>query len=107
MMMETLVISCKDNVGNIPNCVFRLSPHFSSTLHPYPMLLKLYYTIVFVLTWSVGLFGQDKSLLQSIKQDSALDVYLALDWKEIDKLKDEKTYVPASVTLVTGTQDTL
>ena len=46
-------------------------------------------------------------MLQSIKQDSALDVYLTLDWKQIEKLKNEKTYVPASVKLVTGKQDTL
>jgi len=47
------------------------------------------------------------SLLQEIRQDSAIDLYLALDWKEIEKKKKEKTYVPAKVILVTAGRDSI
>lgn len=47
------------------------------------------------------------SLLQSIQQDSAIDLYLTSDWKEIQKNKNEKAYVPAKVVLITGHMDTL
>ncbi len=50
---------------------------------------------------SLVLTGQATSLLQEIKQDSALDLYLTLDWKEIEKHKKDKTYLPAKMALHT------
>lgn len=47
------------------------------------------------------------SLLQTIQQDSAIDLYLTSDWKGIQKNKNEKAYVPAKVVIVTGRNDTI
>ena len=38
-------------------------------------------------------------MLQTIQRDSAVDVYLTLDWKEIQKNKTEKLYLPAKVVI--------
>lgn len=69
--------------------------------------MKRWSIIVIILINTLFLHSQDKSLLQTIKQDSALDVFLALDWKELEKNKNEKAYVPADLKLVTGNNDTL
>ena len=46
--------------------------------------------------------AQEISLLSGIKQDSALDVYLTLDWKSLEKNKKDKTYSHASIRLDDG-----
>jgi len=51
-------------------------------------------------------YGQQSSLLQEIRQDSALDLYITQDWKTLEKKKKEKTYQPAEVRFVTKTFDT-
>jgi len=47
------------------------------------------------------------SLLQSIQQDSAVDLYLALDWKAIEKNKNDKAYVPAKVLIISPRKDSI
>lgn len=56
---------------------------------------------------SYGLKGQAPSFLQEIKQDSALDLYLTLDWKEMEKHKHEKAYMPAGIDLQSPHGDSL
>jgi hypothetical protein len=51
--------------------------------------------------------GQPLSLLASLKQDTVVDLYLTIDWKEIVKHKREKAYQPAEVLLVKGTSDSI
>lgn len=46
-------------------------------------------------------------MLQSIQQDSAVDLYLTADWKEIQKNKKDKAYVPAKVIIVSANKDSL
>jgi hypothetical protein len=47
------------------------------------------------------------SLLRSIQQDSAVDLYLTTDWKEIQKNKKQKTYIPAKVVILTARKDSI
>lgn len=47
------------------------------------------------------------SLLQSIHQDSAVDLYLTLDWKAIEKNKNDKAYVPAKVLIISPRKDSI
>jgi hypothetical protein len=49
--------------------------------------------------------GQSVSLLEDIKQDSALDLYIRQDWKQLEKKKKEKTYQAAEVRFVSNDQD--
>ncbi|MEO6131668.1 MAG: hypothetical protein ABIQ02_07460 [Saprospiraceae bacterium] len=53
------------------------------------------------------LTGQSTSFLQDIKQDSAIDVYLTLNWKDFERHKSEKAYCPAEVRLQTPQGDSL
>ncbi|MEP6793186.1 MAG: hypothetical protein ABJB16_02585 [Saprospiraceae bacterium] len=53
------------------------------------------------------LTGQTKSFLQDIKQDSAIDLYLTLNWKSIERHKKDQTYLPAQVKLQTPQGDSL
>ncbi len=53
------------------------------------------------------LTGQTESFLQDIKQDSALDLYLTLNWKSIERHKKDQTYLPAQVKLRTPHGDSL
>lgn len=46
-------------------------------------------------------------MLQSIQQDSAVDLYLTLDWKSIEKNKKEKVYVLAKVLIITASNDSI
>ena len=45
--------------------------------------------------------------MQAIQQDSAIDLYLKLDWKTLEKQKAEKAYLAASLSCVSHQQDTL
>lgn len=60
-----------------------------------------------LLLCSLSLQGQDISLLQEIKQDSALHLFLRQDWKNIEKHKEDKAYQSAGLSLVTAASDTL
>ena len=44
---------------------------------------------------STSLFGQQASIFRLMQCDSILDVTISLDWKELEKQKLEKAYVPA------------
>ena len=63
--------------------------------------MKSFFLAFFFFFYSLVLSGQNISLLQEIKQDSAVDLYLALDWKELEKNKKEKAFCPAKVNLET------
>lgn len=80
---------------------------FSSTSHYYLRRLKRLKSICIFLVIASGVWSQDVSLLQSIQQDSAVDLYLTLDWKAIEKNKNEKTYVPAKVIIITPGMDSI
>ena len=51
-------------------------------------------------------YSQQTSLLEEIKQDSALDLYITQDWKALEKKKKEKTYQSAEVRFVSDDLDT-
>ena len=51
--------------------------------------------------------GQAVSVLEKIKQDSAVDVYLTLDWKDLEKHKNDKVYRPASFVVPVSSGDSL
>lgn len=51
--------------------------------------------------------AQDISFLQSVKQDSAVDLTLILDWKYIVKKKKDKTYQPAHISLKSSSFDSI
>ena len=53
------------------------------------------------------LSGQAVSVLEKIKQDSAVDVYLTLDWKDLEKHKIDKIYRPAHIVFKTAGKDSL
>ncbi|HUR30237.1 MAG TPA: hypothetical protein VMZ69_02330, partial [Saprospiraceae bacterium] len=44
---------------------------------------------------STSLSGQQASIFRLMHSDTILDVSISLDWKELEKQKLEKTYVPA------------
>ena len=53
--------------------------------------------IFFFLLCNLISTGQAPSFLQEIKQDSAIDLYLSLNWKELEKHKMEKAYCSAKI----------
>jgi hypothetical protein len=55
--------------------------------------------------WLCFLEAQTPSFIELMKQDSAMDVYLCLDWKELAKHKKEKAYQDASVAYMLKDQD--
>lgn len=69
--------------------------------------LKLLYIILILLIKTTAIFCQGTSLLQEIKQDSAISLYLTQDWKQIEKHKKDKVYQSASVRMITTAMDTI
>ncbi|HZV70051.1 MAG TPA: hypothetical protein VFG10_10925 [Saprospiraceae bacterium] len=63
-------------------------------------------SFLFVLNGLV-LTGQSESFLQKIKQDSAVDLYLTLDWKDMERHKKDKTYLPGQIKIHTAGGDSL
>ncbi len=63
--------------------------------------MKMSALISLLMLFVAGLSGQTESLLSSIKQDSAISLFLTLDWKHIEKNKKDKNYQDANVRLVT------
>ena len=49
--------------------------------------------------------AQSKSILRMMEQDSALDLFLKLDWRELVNKKKDKLYLPANLRFVTSTGD--
>jgi hypothetical protein len=60
-----------------------------------------------VLFFFVTGIAQPASFLNKMQQDSALDVYLRLDWKALEKQKKEKVYQPSTVCCTTSSNDSL
>ncbi len=69
--------------------------------------LKSLYIILFLLTITPEVLCQGTSLLQEIKQDSAISLYLTQDWRNIEKHKKDKAYQNANVQLITSASDTI
>lgn len=69
--------------------------------------LKLLSILLLLLIHSTGLLCQGTSLLQEIKQDSAISLYLTQDWKQIEKHKKDKAYQSANVRMITTDLDTI
>lgn len=53
------------------------------------------------------LWSQAESFLQAIRQDSATDIYLSQDWKNMEKHKADKAYQPALIRCLSHHQDSL
>ncbi len=51
--------------------------------------------------------GQQTSLLESVRQDTTIDLYLTLDWKELIKNKKDKIYQQAQILMVKGLADSI
>ncbi|MEP6647104.1 MAG: hypothetical protein ABJC12_08435 [Saprospiraceae bacterium] len=51
--------------------------------------------------------GQAGSFLKEIRQDSAIDFYLTTDWKNIERHKKDKVYVPGEIIVKTAHGDSL
>lgn len=72
-----------------------------------PLFVKLSFAIVFFWVGMTVSYSQQMSLLQDIRQDSALDIAITLDWKALEKKKKEKNYHSAHVRFILGNRDTL
>jgi len=69
---------------------------------------SLSFSLLLLFVFFVGkVSGQTISILQWMQQDKAVDLYLTLDWKEIQKKKEDKAYMPASVLLKKENGDTM
>ena len=80
-------------------------PHLSNPIHcPLKPIFTLLLT--FFLASQVS-FGQQVSLLENLKQDTAINLYLTADWNEIVKNKKEKAYHQAQILLVKGATDSI
>ncbi len=79
----------------------------SSTSHPIQHCMKSIALLILFFLKSLILTGQSPSFLQTIKQDSALDLYLKLDWKALEKNKSEKAYIAGEVDVKTPHGDSL
>lgn len=67
---------------------------------------KALFLFVFVISVSC-LAGQSASLLEVMQRDSAIDLFLTLDWKELHKKKKDKIYLPAHCSFVTKSGDSM
>lgn len=70
-----------------------------------PVMKSLF--ILLLLMFTVWLYGQPVSFLHHMKQDSACDVYLRLDWKNLLKNKKEKVYQDATLCCRSSPNDSL
>ena len=99
-MMETKIVDDLSTKVTYSES-FDVVKEFSQLHPPIPLHMKSVFLVFFFFLFSLVLTGQNISLLQEIKQDSAVDLYLALDWKELEKNKKEKAFCPAKVNLET------
>lgn len=65
-----------------------------------------FFCLVFLLN-GLLLAGQSQSFLQDIRQDTAVDLYVTLNWKDLERHKKDKSYMPGEVSLMTKEGDTL
>ncbi len=61
---------------------------------------RLLLTFLVVILVDFQLFGQEPSILQLMGQDKAVDLYLTTNWKELERKKNDKVYVPAQITVI-------
>lgn len=64
--------------------------------------MKPYFLIAFLCWMLSNLTAQEYSVFQLMKSDSVTHLYLTLNWKELEKDKKEKAYLPAHVMFETG-----
>ena len=69
--------------------------------------MKFKWLLFLLLLQDAVLFAQNASLLASIRQDSAISLYLTQDWKQIEKHKKDKAYQSANVRMITTDLDTI
>src|SRR4029079_3722588 len=69
--------------------------------------MKALVFLFFLLPLQDLLFAQKASFLQTMHQDSAFDVYLRLDWKNLERHKKDKVYQASSVCCTVPTKDSL
>lgn len=65
------------------------------------------FLLIQVLFFCTAVIAQPASFLNKMQQDSALDVYLRLDWKALEKQKKEKAYQSSTVCCTTPSNDSL
>ncbi len=59
--------------------------------------MRIIFTILmFQLLWNIA-DGQAISFLQQLDQDTAADMHIILDWKALERKKNDKVYVPAQL----------
>lgn len=59
-----------------------------------------------LLLWHFG-WGQGVSLLEEIRSDSAVDLFLTTDWKLLERKKKEKVYFPAQLMIRRSSGDSI
>ena len=66
-------------------------------------------SIAFCLFWLsvICLSAQPASLLELMRSDTAIDLYLTLNWRELEKKKADKAYLPAHAMFRTINGDTI
>lgn len=69
--------------------------------------MKVFVLFLLFLTFSDRLHTQPVSFLHEMQQDSAFDVYLKLDWKNLEKHKKDKAYQSSTVCCTTPAKDAL
>ncbi len=62
---------------------------------------------LFLSAFSLQLHAQPVSFLNQLQTDSTVDLYLRLDWKNLEKHKKDKIYQPCLLYCVTNSQDSL
>ncbi|MEO5906428.1 MAG: hypothetical protein ABIQ11_06870, partial [Saprospiraceae bacterium] len=70
-------------------------------------LSRLLFTFLLFTLFTLNVFSQGQSILQWMRQDKALDLYLTTNWKELEKKKDDKIYMPARLFLKKENGDTM
>jgi hypothetical protein len=69
--------------------------------------MKGFVFFLFLILLGVQLHAQPASFLHEMEQDSAVDIYLRLDWKHLEKHKKDKAYQPSMVCCHTQGNDSL
>jgi len=69
--------------------------------------MKVFILFLLLILSGPPLHAQSVSFLHEIEQDSVFDVYLRLDWKQLEKHKKDKAYQPSLVCCNTPGKDSL
>lgn len=68
-------------------------------------LMKRLSVSLFFWLFILDLSGQAVSVFKLMQQDSVVDIFLTLDWKELEKKKRDKAYFPAKLRFTTKSND--